>query len=322
MIVIVSDAWHPQVNGVVTTIENTVNCLMKMGYKVKVISPNDYPNFETPIYKDIKIPIVKNFTMPRATKYVHICTEGVLGWHARRYCKKNDIKYNTSFHTNFDMYLWDHAYIPETITQVYLKKFHSKSKSVLVTTKSVEDRINLYGITNTVVWGRGVDTDIFYPEFVKRDKILLNIGRVSLEKNLEEFYRIDIPGYRKIQVGDGPMLETYKKKYPDVEFVGEVRDRNELAKWYRRAEIFVFPSLTDTFGLVMLESIASGTPVVGFPVQGPKDVIIDGVTGILSENLSDGVRKAIDMNFIPLIVSKHAPTWQSCTDIFLRELKK
>ena len=237
---------------------------------------------------------------------------------ARRYLTIHGINYNTAYHTKFPEAIKKLFGVPEMFTWPLIRWFHSNSNAVLTTTKSMVEELQSHGFGNNVVpWTRGVDRGIFKPaEREANEKlVLLNVGRVSKEKNLEQFYKIDYPNCQKIQVGDGPMLKEYIKRYPDVHFVGAKRGA-ELAHYYQQADVFVFPSRWDTFGLVMIEAMACGTPVAAIPVQGPLDVIAEGVTGCMNNDLTKAIESARHLDRENVFVSSYTWSWESAWKIF------
>ena len=323
-IILVTDAWEPQVNGVVYTLKNVVNNITD--HEVFVLHPsvegsvtlfNLYYNI--PILKN-PFEVVRNYFGEQKPDRVHIATEGSLGLSARYYCKKYGIKFNTSYHTQLADYGWLLYKVPRFITNLFIRWFHSASGRVLVTTKSIEKQLNF---KNSVIWARGVDASLFnnYSRSANvRGNTLIFVGRVSKDKNLDDFCSIE--GYKKILVGDGPYLSTLKKNYPDVEYTGFV-DHKELANWYNKADVFVFPSKFDTYGLVMLEAMACGLPVVAYDVPSPCDVVENGVTGYLGDNLTKSIEKVFaDYTNLSNNAQKFAKSksWKSISDQFVSHL--
>jgi len=231
--------------------------------------------------------------------YIHIATEGPVGLSARKYLSKHNIRYNTAYHTKFPEGLRALFGIPEAITWPLVRWFHKHSGKVLTTTETMKQDLLNHGFKDNIIsWTRGVDREIFNSSHRHNNingKYLLCVSRVSKEKNLEDFFKLDYHGYYKVMVGDGPMLETYKKQYPDVIFTG-FKTGKPLAQYYANAEVFVFPSKWETFGIVMIESMACGTPVAAYPCDGPKDVIEQGVTGFMNESLSDAIDGCLQLN--------------------------
>jgi len=253
-----------------------------------------------------------------APDYIHIATEGPLGCWARKYLSLAGIRHNTAYHTKFPEGLKKLFGIPESVTWRFVRWFHKHSGKVLTTTDSMVQELKAHGFDGEVVsWTRGVDRGIFTPDLRETvpAKYLLCVSRVSKEKNLEAFLELDYPGYLKIMVGDGPMLETYKKRYPDVHFTG-FKTGKDLAKYYANAEVFVFPSRWETFGIVMIEAMACGTPVAAYPCQGPEDVIEEGVTGCMRDDLRDAVDACIGMNREQVEHSSHRWSWVMAWKIF------
>lgn len=306
MICLITDAWFPQVNGVVTTLSHLDEQLGKAGYKVNVIDPSKFKTFSLPTYNEIKVPwnVFSVYRHIQAaideSDSVHIATEGLLGLLARIYCHRNDIPYLTSYHTKIPEYInIRFGFISLDWGYKLMRWMHNRAIATLVTTKSMKNELKEWGIDNTVVWNRGVDTDLFQViEGVLKEPeppILGYVGRVSIEKNMEAF--LDLPDSlgKKVVVGDGPDLKKLKVKYPDVEFVGYKFDYH-LVEWYNKMHVMVFPSKSDTFGLVNLEAMACGTPVAAFPVTGPKDIIEEGVNGSMSNDLEAAVKKCLTID--------------------------
>ena len=298
-IIIVTDAWYPQVNGVVRTLDETSKQLIKLGHEVKLISPEGFFTIPCPTYPEIKLslfPGAKVSSMIREFNpdCLHISTEGPLGLAARAYASRNSLAFTSAYHTRFPEYVHARIKLPLKITYAFLRWFHSRSELVMVPTEEVKKDLLKYKIGNPQIWARCVDLEIFKPKKGRRknkNPILLNVGRVSVEKNLEEFLKIDLP-YDKWVVGDGPALKELKKKYPKVIFHG-AKSKEELEYYYNKADVFVFPSKTDTFGLVLLEAMACGLPVAALPVSGPLDVIGNSDAGNLNLNLKEACKKAL-----------------------------
>ena len=325
-LVIVSDAWHPQINGVVRTLSTTIDHLGN--YEVKVIHPELFRNFALPKYPEIRIALpfgvagqIKEFE----PDHIHIATEGPLGWAAMIWCRLSGREFSTSYHTQFPQYLSKIYKIPEWLTFTVLRNFHSRATSVMANTPDMIRQLEAHGFKNLRLWSRGVDTNMFTPEGQKHNvisklagPILLNVGRVSAEKNLPEFYEC-AREYTIVQVGDGPMLESYKRDYPWVHFLGAMHGE-ELAEAYRSADLFVFPSKSDTFGLVMLEAMASGVPVAAYPVTGPIDVVLNDYSGALDDDLAVAISRAFLVKPEDCIAHANTFSWSSCTDQFRKNL--
>ena len=326
-ILIVTDNLPNQINGVVTTYKNIEPFAARDGYTINYIHPGRYRYIDCPKYNEVKLAYPKGLRKEIDTlspDHIHIATEGPMGMFARRYLTVRGINYNTAYHTKFPEGVKAILGIPEAITWPIVRWFHSNSNAVLTTTKSMVQELKRHGFGDNVKpWTRGVDRELFKPaERPTRSAmpVLLNVGRVSTEKNLKKFYELEVPG-TKIQVGDGPKLEEYKKEYPDVMFVGAKRGQ-ELADYYQQADVFVFPSCWDTFGLVMIEAMACGTPVAAYPVQGPLDVIEQGVTGIMDKNLNISVTNALDLDRKQVYNESKLWSWERAWEIFRESLVK
>ena len=302
-VLIISDAWHPQINGVVRTYEYLCKELESMGHTIEVIGPADFSAIiPMPFYPEIKLVIspykhLKHLIQDFKPDKIHIATEGPLGWAARKYCLKNNINFTTCYHTQFPDYVakrfaW---LIPPLYNVVHhlatkiVRRFHAPSKNLMVATKSLEKQLLEWGFKNPITHlSRGIETSIFHNESdinilnnLKRP-IALYVGRMAIEKNLEGFLDMEWQG-SKIMVGDGPTRYSLQKKYPHVTFTGK-KTREELADYYRSSDIFVFPSKTDTFGIVLIEALACGLPVAAYNVMGPKDIITHEHLGALDDN--------------------------------------
>jgi glycosyltransferase involved in cell wall biosynthesis len=297
-ILIVTDNLPDQINGVVTTYKNIEACATRDGYNFVVLDPRRFRYIDCPGYNQVKIAYPRNLGQKIeeiSPDYIHVATEGPLGLWARAYLSLAGIRHNTAYHTKFPEGLKKLFGIPEFVTWRFVRWFHKHSGKVLTTTDSMVTELQAHGFDGEVVpWTRGVDRDVFHPahRVETTSRYLLCVSRVSKEKNLEAFFELDYPGYLKVMVGDGPMLETYKQQYPDVHFTG-FKTGQDLAHYYANAEVFVFPSEWETFGIVMIEAMACGTPVAAFPVQGPLDVVDEGVTGCLNVDLKQAVNDAL-----------------------------
>lgn len=320
-ILIVTDNLKDQINGVVTTYTNIEACAVLDGYSVVYITPGDFRYFDCPGYNEVKI------AYPRAMgkkieeinpDYIHIATEGPVGLSARKYLSKHNFRYNTAYHTKFPEGIRALFGIPENFTWPVVRWFHKHSGRVLTTTDTMVQELRDHGFDGDVIpWSRGVDRDIFYPASRNRSggTVLVCVSRVSKEKNLEDFFTLEYAGARKIMVGDGPMLEEYRAKYPGVEFVGAKRGQ-ELGDYYRMADVFVFPSRWETFGLVMIEAMACGTPVAAYPCQGPLDVVDEGITGCMNEDLKQAVKDALMLDRTKVWEGSARWTWENAWAIF------
>lgn len=325
-ILIVTDNLPSQINGVVTTYKNIEPYATSDGYTIDYIHPGRYSYVDCPRYNEVKLAYPKGLGKEIekiAPNYIHLATEGPMGLFARRYLTIHRYRYNTAYHTKFPEGIKEILGIPEAVTWPLIRWFHSNSNRVLTTTESMVKELQSRGFKNNVVsWTRGVDRSIFKPlprQTSSSQPILVCVSRVSAEKNLEAFFELDYPGAKKIMVGGGPKLEEYRLKYPQVEFVGFKRGV-ELAFYYQQADVFVFPSRWDTFGLVMIEALACGTPVAAFPVQGPKDVIDESLTGFMENDLAVAVKKCLALDRD--IVYNHSLrwSWQAAWQIFRNNL--
>lgn len=325
-VLIVTDAWKPQVNGVVRTLDSTTSHLRMMGHQVEMVTPLGCKSIPCPTYKEISLAIspsrlVKNSFDQFRPEVIHIATEGPLGWSARRFCKKNNLQFTTSFHTQFPEYIHARTKIPTGWTYKVLRRFHSLARQVMVTTLSMEKKLSSAGFKNLTKWSRGVDTHLFRPQsrgYLGSKPQLLYVGRVAVEKNLEAFLDMNIDAH-KIVVGDGPQRPDLKLKYPEVDFVG-AKFGDELVQYYSMADAFVFPSKTDTFGLVMLEALACGTPVAAYPVEGPVDVIQSSEIGCLNNDLKKATLMALTKSRKKCRSYALEYSWEKCTKQFFNNL--
>jgi glycosyltransferase involved in cell wall biosynthesis len=322
-ILIATDAWEPQVNGVVTTLKK----IQQLVPGVMFITPDSFKCYDLPFYNEIKLSIVHQDQLEVNVSlynpdYIHIATEGPIGLAVRKWCIKNNKKFTTSYHTKFPEFLQVYFKIPTWMTYWYFKWFHSTSSGVMVATDSLAEELKNRGFKNLVKWTRGVDLEQFTPslDHNKFIKTLLYVGRVSKEKNIEEFLRINLNStqFRKVVVGDGPDLERLRSMFNQVEFVG-YKSGVELAQYYQDADVFVFPSRADTFGLVIIEALACGTPVVAFNVTGPKDILTEQ-TGVMDNNLSYAVGKALRLKREDCVSHARTYSWENAINIFKNNL--
>ncbi|RFA26811.1 alpha-mannosyltransferase [Alkalilimnicola ehrlichii] len=327
-IVIVTDAWHPQVNGVVTTLSKVGAALAEKGHSVRYVTPADFRTVPCPTYPEIRLalrpgPRLRHIVRTVAPDAIHIATEGPLGWAARAYCLRRKLPFTTAYHTQFPQYVRLRAPIPLRVSYALLRRYHGAASRTLVATESLRQELTERGFRNLSLWSRGVDSTLFRP----RDKhyldlprpIAMYVGRVAVEKNIEAFLKLELPG-SKVVVGDGPDLARLKQAYPDAHFVG-YQSGERLAKHVAAADVSVFPSLTDTFGLTMLEAMACGVPVAAYPVTGPKDVVQHGVTGILDTDLAKACQAALQLDGQACIAFAQSRSWDACAEQFLTELE-
>jgi glycosyltransferase involved in cell wall biosynthesis len=326
-ILIVSDAWLPQINGVVTTLQNTAEWLRRFGHEVEMVTPADFRTIPCPTYPEIRISLfpargVAQRIAAFAPDAVHIATEGPLGVAARRYCLRRGRRFTTSYHTQFPQYLHSRFPIPIWVTYRAMRWFHGAASHCMVSTETVERELAARGFRNLVRWRRGVDTVLFRPgpkSFLDWPRpIAAYVGRVAVEKNIEAFLRMPWSGTRMI-VGDGPERARLEAAYPDARFVG-FRLGEDLAAHFAAADVMVFPSLTDTFGLVNLQAMACGVPVAAYPVTGPIDVVEDGVTGALDQDLGRAAQRALQIDPAACRAQALRSGWDVCTREFEAQL--
>lgn len=326
-IALVTDAWRPQTNGVVTTLTRTLEWLTRFGHDTLAVTPEGFRTIPCPTYPEIRLSLLPGRRVARllgefAPDTVHVATEGPLGQAARRWCLRAGMPFTTSYHTRFPQYLRARFPIPESWSYAVLRRFHGAAARVMVATQQVRPELTAHGFSNLAAWTRGVDTDLFRPrepDFLSgRRPILMYAGRVAVEKNLEEYLRLDTPG-TKFVVGGGPALQKLKARHPQVVFTG-YRYGEELARYLAAADVFVFPSRTDTFGLVLIEAMACGVPIAAYPVAGPIDVVNHGSSGWLDEDLATAVRGALTLD--REACRRHALTftWERATQQFLSNL--
>ncbi len=310
-IMIITDAWYPQVNGVVRSIVETVRELRALGHQVAMVTPqggehdegDGFLTLPCPTYPDIRLSLLPyRKTAARLAEFaphaVHIATEGPLGMAARRWCRRRGQPFTTAYHTRFPEYIHARTRLPLTISYAWIRRFHNAAQAVMAPTPAIVADLKARGFHNVVLWSRGVDTTTFSPG--ERDRLdtapprFVYVGRVAVEKNIEAFLQLDLPGSKWV-VGEGPQLAELQARYPAVHFAG-VFPQAELARIYRAADVFVFPSRTDTFGLVLLEAMACGTPVAAYPVAGPLDVVGDSGGGVLHDDLKTACLQALSLD--------------------------
>ncbi len=331
-IVIITDAWRPQVNGVVRTLEMTTRELRKRGHTVTLVTPDLFWSVPCPSYPEIRLSLVSRRRLGRTIDaarpdFIHISTEGPLGLAARNYCVSRNLSFTTAYHTKFPDYIHARIRLPIALSYRFIRWFHAPSSAVMCATPSIAGELEQYGIPHTQRWSRGVDVDLFKPAHYPAPAalaglprpILLYVGRVAVEKNIEDFLALPTPG-TKVVVGGGPQLNVLRTKYRNAVFVGP-KYGEDLAAFYAAANVFVFPSRTDTFGLVLLEALASGTPVAAYPAPGPVDVIGNAPVGGLDTNLESAVRRALGISPARCRDYAMSYTWAACTEQFLANLR-
>jgi glycosyltransferase involved in cell wall biosynthesis len=302
-ILIATDAWPPQVNGVVVALLNTIACLERWGHDVRIVSPEGFRTVPTPTYPEIPLAVLPGRMVARRIRElepdtIHIATEGPIGNAARRHCLANGLAFTTAYHTCFPEYVQSRFGIPLAWTYAWMRRFHASSSSVMVGTDAIRSLLGQRGFGRVVERTLGVDLELFQPSparFADLPRpVFIYVGRIAVEKNLPAFLGLELPG-SKVVVGDGPERKKLERRFPGAVFVG-MKAGLELAAFYQRSDVFVFPSRTDTFGLVMLEAMACGTPVAAFPVRGPIDVVTDASAGILNEDLRSAALAALTLD--------------------------
>jgi len=302
-ILIATDAWHPQVNGVVRTLTSLARSAAVLGAEINFLTPDGFPSVGVPTYPGLRVGLPNRREIARrieqaAPDAIHIATEGPVGWAVRGYCRRHKLAFTTSYTTRFPEYVAVRTMIPASVGYAVLRHFHSAASTIMVATASLRQELSERGFRKLGFWTRGVDTKLFTPEnpapLDLPRPIFMTMGRVAVEKNLEAFLSLDLPG-TKVVVGDGPQKAQLAQKYPQTVFLGEKKGQ-DLSSHLAAADVFVFPSLTDTFGVVQLEALACGTPVAAFPVTGPKDVIADHPIGALDEDLRRACLGALTMS--------------------------
>jgi glycosyltransferase involved in cell wall biosynthesis len=333
-VLIVSDAWLPQVNGVVRTLSAVSDQLRGMGHAVVVIGPDRFRTLPMPTYPDIRLAIfparkLAGMIEAFAPDTMHIATEGPLGIAARAWAIRHGANFTTSFHTKFPEYVQARIGLPPGLAYRWLRRFHAAASGVMVATSSLREELVKRGFTNIRPWTRGVDLSLFRQQPHEPPiedwgslprPLFLNVGRVAVEKNIRAFLDLDLPG-SKIVVGDGPLLAKLKREYPGVHFTG-ARYGEALARCYAAADVFVFPSVTDTFGLVILEALAAGTPVAAFPVTGPLDVLAGtgDTVGAVDTDLRAAALRALRADRDACRAHAERFSWQACARIFASHL--
>jgi glycosyltransferase involved in cell wall biosynthesis len=328
-IAIVTDAWLPQTNGVVRTLSALREELLALGHAVVMITPEQFVTIPCPTYREIRLAVLPGGAIDRMLREarpdaIHIATEGPLGYAARRFCLRRKVQFTTSFHTKFPDYIKARFGVPMAWTYGLLRRFHGAASATMVATESVRQELEERGFGRLKCWTRGVDIQSFRPIAKPAGgayarPIFLYVGRVAIEKNLPAFLDLDLPG-SKIVVGDGPARTELQQRYPQAHFLGR-REGEDLARLYGMSDVFVFPSRTDTFGLVLLEALASGLPIAAFPVAGPIDLIAGSGAGILDWDLRKAALGALRID--PAACRAYAQnfTWAASAEQFLRNLQ-
>lgn len=302
-ILIATDAWHPQVNGVVRTLTSLARSASALGAEIDFLTPDGFPSLGVPTYPGLRIALPNRREIARRIKAaspdaIHIATEGPIGWAARAYCRRRKLAFTTSYTTRFPEYIAARSIIPSALSYAVLRHFHAAAAMTMVATPSLAHELGARGFRKLGAWTRGVDTDLFRPDDAAEldlpSPVFMTMGRVAVEKNLDAFLSLNLPG-SKVVIGDGPQRAALEQRYPNVRFLGE-KTGQDLTSHLAAADVFVFPSLTDTFGVVQLEALACGTPVAAFPVTGPVDVIADHPVGALDTDLRSACMRALGMS--------------------------
>lgn len=329
-IVLVTDAWAPQVNGVVRTWQCVINEMAKLGHDPHVIHPGQFKTIAAPRYPEIRLAILPSRSLRKKLNTlkpdaIHIATEGPLGMAARKWCTQSNTPYTTSYHTQFPHYLRHYFGIPKRISYKFIRYFHAKAKHTLVPTIQVGKELERNGLGNIVVWSRGVDTELFNPDYATPEgikdlprPIFVYAGRIAIEKNIRAFLKLDLPG-SKLVIGDGPPRASLEKQFPEATFVG-YKFGQDLAAHYAAGDVFVFPSVTDTFGVVMLEANACGLPIAAFPVTGPIDVVQQGQTGYVYKDLRQAALDALELDPKNCIAFASRNSWARCAQTVIDHL--
>ena len=326
-LLVATDAWRPQVNGVVHTYERLELELRELGVELAFLTPAEFRTLPCPTYPEIRLAVPGyHYVIERLgcilPDAVHIATEGPIGWMTRGYCLRRGIPFTTAFHTRFPEYLASRFGVPESWTYAVERRFHNAGAGVMVASRRLAAELEARGLERLMPWSRGVDSDLFRPRDVRLfgdGPVFLYVGRVAVEKNIETFLRLDLPG-RKVVVGAGPMLAGLRARYPKTIFTGK-KLGEELAECYASADVFVFPSLTDTFGMVLLEAMASGLPVAAFPVTGPLDTVVPGKTGILGTDLRSACLGALALDRSTVRAHATGFSWPAAARLFLSNIE-
>jgi glycosyltransferase involved in cell wall biosynthesis len=326
-ILIATDAWRPQVNGVVRTLTSLAASAARLGVDIQFLTPDGFRSVEVPTYPGLRVALPNRREIARRIEAVspdaiHIATEGPIGWAARAWCRRHSHAFTTSYTTRFPEYISVRTGIPASWGYAVLRRFHAAGAGTLVATASLKQELCERGFTKLRSWTRGVDTDLFSPDNPAQldlpKPVFMTVGRVAVEKNLEAFLSLDLPG-SKVVIGEGPQKARLERKYPDAKFLGE-KTGKDLSSHVAAADVFVFPSLTDTFGVVQLEALACGTPVAAFPVTGPLDVIADHPIGALDHDLRAAALRALTMSRAACRDFALTHSWESCARQFLGHL--
>jgi glycosyltransferase involved in cell wall biosynthesis len=328
-VLVATDAWHPQVNGVVRTLTSLAATARGLGVQIEFLTPEGFPQVGVPTYPGLRIALPTPGEIARrieafAPDAIHISTEGPIGHLVRRYCIRNGRAFTTAYMTKFPEYIAERAPVPEAWTYALLRRFHAAATVTMVSTPTLMNDLRTRGFSNLGMWTRGVDTNLFRPEPAAvlnlPRPIFISMGRIAVEKNLEAFLSLDLPG-SKVIIGEGPQEAELRQRYPDVRFLGLRKDR-DLAMHLAAADVFVFPSKTDTFGVVQLEALACGVPIAAYPVMGPRDVVGNTNVGVLDEDLRAACLGALKLSKADCREFALTRSWEASARQFISHVNK
>jgi glycosyltransferase involved in cell wall biosynthesis len=328
-VLVATDAWAPQVNGVVRTLTSLARTARGLGVDIEFLSPDGFTTFPVPTYPGLRLAFAGRREVARRieqakTDAIHIATEGPIGHAVRAYCRRHDRPFTTSYTTRFPEYISARVPIPESWIYAALRCFHAAATVTMVATPSLMSELRGRGFSNLGMWTRGVDTELFRPDRAidigLPRPIFVTLGRVAVEKNLDAFLSLDLPG-TKVVIGKGPMEQELKQRFPQAKFLGQL-ENGTLAAHLAAADVFVFPSLTDTFGVVQLEALASGLPIAAFPVTGPKDVVADNPIGVLNQDLRTACLEALNISREACRTFALRYSWENSARQFIGHVRK
>jgi glycosyltransferase involved in cell wall biosynthesis len=328
-VLIATDAWHPQINGVVRTLKSLAESARRLGVAIEFLTPEGFPSLPVPTYPELRCALPNPREIARRVEQaspdaIHIATEGPVGYMVRRYCRKRGWPFTTSYTTRFPEYISARVPIPQSWTYALLRRFHCAAAVTMVSTASLMAELSRRGFKNLGMWTRGVDTELFKPEqAIELDfprPIFLSVGRIAVEKNLEAFLSLDLPG-SKLVIGQGPSEAALRRRFPDAKFLGMLEGRT-LAGYLAAADAFVFPSRTDTFGVVQLEALACGVPIAAYPVTGPKDVVGDNPIGVLHDDLRQACMGALGISRKACRAFALTRSWETSARQFLGHINQ
>jgi glycosyltransferase involved in cell wall biosynthesis len=328
-VLIATDAWHPQVNGVVRTLTSLAESARKLGVEIIFLTPEGFASVPVPTYPGLRCALPSPREIARRIEdarpdAIHIATEGTIGHSVRHYCRKQGRPFTTSYTTRFPEYISARLALPEAWTYAWLRRFHSAATVTMVSTPSLTTELAARGFTNLGMWTRGVNTELFRPERAidlgLPRPIFISVGRIAVEKNLAAFLSLDLPG-SKIVIGQGPQEIELRRRFPDAKFLG-LLDEKVLPAYLAGSDVFVFPSRTDTFGVVQLEALACGVPVAAYPVTGPKDVIGNDPIGVLNDDLRVACMGALHLSREACRNFALAHSWEASARQFIGHLDR